>query len=65
MKLEIKHRKRNEKKTDYMETKHVTKKSMSQQGNQERNFKIPRHKYNEYTAIQNPWDATKALLRNS
>ena len=38
MKLEINHRKRNEKKTDYMETKqHATKKPMGQWGNQEGN----------------------------
>ena len=38
MKLEITHRKRNEKKTGYMETKkHATKKPMGQWGNQEGN----------------------------
>ena len=43
MKLEINHRKRNEKKTDYMETKqHAAKKPMGQQGNQ----KIPQRQMN-------------------
>ena len=38
MKLEINHRKRNEKKIYYMETKqHATKKPMGQLGNQEGN----------------------------
>ena len=38
MKLEIIHRKRNEKKTNYMETKqHATKKQVGQWGNQEGN----------------------------
>ena len=38
MKLEINHRKRNEKKTDHMETKqHATKKPLGQQGNQKGN----------------------------
>ena len=64
MKLEINHRK-NEKKTDYMETKqHATEKPMGQQGNQKGNLK----KYletndNENTTIQNLWDAKKAFLR--
>ena len=41
MKLEISHMKRNEKKSDYMETKqHVTKKPISQQWNQRGNKKI-------------------------
>ena len=38
MTLEINHRKRNEKKTDHMETKqHATKKPLGQQGNQKGN----------------------------
>ena len=40
MKLEINHRKRNEKKIDYMETKqHVIKTPVGQQGNQKRRLK--------------------------
>ena len=45
MKLENNHRKSNEKKTDYTETKqHATKKPMGQLGNQGKNLKIPRDK---------------------
>ena len=45
MTLEINHRRRNEKKTYYMETKqHTTKIQMGQWGNQERNLKIPQDK---------------------
>ena len=40
MKLEINHRKRNEKKTDDVENKqHATKKPMGQRGNQKANLK--------------------------
>ena len=46
MKLDINHRKRNEKKNDYMETKqHATKKPMGQWWNQRGNLKIPRNKW--------------------
>ena len=39
---EISHRKRNEKKNDYMKTKlRVTKKPMGQRGNQKGNLKMP------------------------
>ena len=42
MKLEINCRKRNGKKTDYMETEqHATKRPMGQGGNQKGNLKIP------------------------
>ena len=45
MKLEINYRKRNEKKSDYIETtQHATKKPMGQQRNKKGNYKIPRDK---------------------
>ena len=64
MKLEINLRKRNEKKTDYMETiQHATKKSMGQQGNQKEVKKYLETKNNEDTTIQNLWDDTEVVLR--
>ena len=64
MKLEINHRKRNEKKTDYMETKqHAAKKPMGQRGNQREIKKYLETIDNENTPIQNRWDATKEVLR--
>ena len=46
MKLEIKHREKNKKKNNYMETKqHATKTLMGQQWNQRGNQKIPRDKW--------------------
>ena len=41
MQLDINHKKRNEKKNDYMENKqHATKKKVGQRGNQKENLKI-------------------------
>ena len=64
MKLGINHRKRNEKKTDDMETKqHDTKNPKGQWGNQKEILKYPETNNNENTTIQNLWDAAKAGLR--
>ena len=64
MKLETNNRKRNEKKTAYMETKqHAIKKPIV---NEEIKREIKKYLHindNENTAIQNLWDAPKAVLR--
>ena len=64
MKLEINHKKRNEEKTDYMETKqHATKKTNGSMRKSRRKLK----KYletndNEDTTTQNLWDAANAVF---
>ena len=64
MKLEINHRKRNEKKTYYVETRqHATK---NQWVNEEVKKEIKKYletNDNEDTTSQNLWDAAKAVLR--
>ena len=63
MKLKINHRKRNEKKTDYLATKqHATRKSMGQWRNQEGNLKYIKINDKEDTNTQNLWDPAKIVL---
>ena len=63
MKVEINHRKRNEKKNDYMETKqHATKIQWVSEEIKEIK-KYLKTINNEDTSTQNLWNATKAVLR--
>ena len=60
MKLEINHRKRNEK-NNYVEMKHMLLKNPK---GQQRNLKIPWNKWQwKHTIIQTLWDAAKAVIR--
>ena len=65
MRLEVNYKKRNEKKTDYMETKqHATKNQwINKEIKQEIKKKYLKTNDNEDTTSQNLWDATKAVLR--
>ena len=62
MKLEVNHRKRNEKKY-YMQNKHYATKNQWVNNEIKEEIKYFEANDNENTTIQNQWDAAKAVLR--